>query len=160
MNNKQKGLPSKTIIALDDEKFKSLEKTFKTTPASVAKAMSVSLSTMWRWKKRNLIRKHTNAIKPAFNDNKLTRLSFCLSSTRFNVESATIKFKNKSNIVHIDEKQFYLTKTEQTYYLASGETKPNQEIKSKQYIPKIMLMCAVANPNYANNVDVTFDGKK
>ena len=55
------------------------------------------------------------------------------------------RFNDMSNIVHIDEKLFYLT-------LGGGTT-------SKSYVPKIMFMCAVAKPLFSNNGELIFDGK-
>ncbi|XP_057530016.1 uncharacterized protein LOC130808575 [Amaranthus tricolor] len=80
--------------------------------------MGVSQSTVWRWKTKEIIRKHTNAIKPLLNDkNKLDRLIFCLSSCILDDEGINFRFNDMSNSVHIDEKLFYLTRTQQTYYL-------------------------------------------
>ena len=63
-----------------------------------------------------------------------------------------------SNIVHIDEKLFYLTRTQQTYNLTLGEEKPHREIKSKRYVPKIIFMCVVAKPLFSNDGELIFDG--
>ena len=122
--------------------------------------MKVSQSTVCRWKKGRVIRKHINAIKPTLNDNnKLHRLSFTLSKLQYDEHTDSFKFKSHNNIVHIDEKHFYLTRESQTYYLAPGEVEPHRECQSKRFIPKIMFMCAVANPIFLTNGDVFFDGK-
>ncbi|XP_057526476.1 uncharacterized protein LOC130805710 [Amaranthus tricolor] len=71
---KRIGKKSRTEIPFDGTKFKGLEKAKKTSQTVVARAMGVSQSTIWRWKKKKCIRKHTNAIKPLLNDkNKLDR---------------------------------------------------------------------------------------
>ena len=49
-----------------------------------------------------------------------------------------------SNVVHIDEKLFYITRTQQTFYLTPDEIEPHREIQSKRFVPKIMFMCVVA----------------
>ena len=64
-----------------------------------------------------------------------------------------------SNVVHIDEKFFYLTRTQQTYFLKPGEVEPHREIQSKKYEPKILFMCAVARPIFYNKGELIFDGK-
>jgi hypothetical protein len=64
-----------------------------------------------------------------------------------------------SNKVHIDEKLFYFTRTQQTYYLTLGEPKPHRKAQSKRFVPKIMCMCAVAKSIYYNEGEVLFDGK-
>ena len=64
-----------------------------------------------------------------------------------------------SNIVHIDEKLFYLTRIQQTYYLKPGEKESHREIQSKRYVPKIMFMYVVAKPLFSNDGELIFDGK-
>ena len=64
-----------------------------------------------------------------------------------------------SNIVHIDENLFYLTKTQQTYYLTPGEEEPHREILSKRYVPKIIFMSAMAKPLFSNDGEQIFNGK-
>ena len=122
--------------------------------------MGVSQSTVWRWKTKEIIRKHTNAIKPLLNDkNKLDRLIFCLSSCILDDEGINFRFNDMSNSVHIDEKLFYLTRTQQTYYLTPGEEEPHREIQSKRYVPKIMFMCAMTKPLFSNDGELIFGGK-
>ena len=64
-----------------------------------------------------------------------------------------------SNIVHIDKNLFYLTRTQQTYYLTLGEPKSHKELQSKRFVPKIMFMCVVAKPMYSSEDQLIFDGK-
>ena len=109
--------------------------------------MQVSQSSVCKWKKDRIIRKHTNAIKPTLNDNnKLHRLRFALSKLQYDENNDSFQFKPHTNIVHIDEKHFYLTRESQTYYLA-----PDEHIDS--------FMCVVANPIFLTNGDVFFDSK-
>jgi DNA-binding XRE family transcriptional regulator len=152
LSNKRVGRQAFNKIQFDDEKFKSIKFELKGTQHSVAKQMEVSQSTVCRWKKDKIIRKHTNAIKPTLNDNnKVHRLSFALSKLKYDEHNDTFTFKPHTNIVHIDEKHFYLTRESQTYYLAPGEVEPHRECQSKRFIPKMMFMCAVANPIYLSN---------
>ncbi|XP_057550429.1 uncharacterized protein LOC130828458 [Amaranthus tricolor] len=160
LNNKRVGIQAPNKIQLDEEKFKSIKFELKGIQHSVAKKMEVSQSTVCRWKKDRVIRKHTNTIKPTLNDNnKLHRLSLALSKLQYDEHIDTLKFKPHTNIVHIDEKHFYLTRESQTYYLALSEVEPHRESQSKRFIPKIMFMCAVANPIFLTNRDVFFDSK-
>ena len=79
VNSTKKGKKKGNEIPFDDTKFKELEKAKKTSQAAIARAVGISQSTVWRWKKQKYIRKHT--IKPLLNDkNKLDRLIFCLTS--------------------------------------------------------------------------------
>ena len=59
VNSKRIGKKSRDKILFDDTKFKGLEKAKKTSQTAIVRAMGVSQSTVWRWKKK-YIRKHTN----------------------------------------------------------------------------------------------------
>ncbi|XP_057526582.1 uncharacterized protein LOC130805814 [Amaranthus tricolor] len=151
LNNKRVGRQAPKKIQFDEEKFKSIKFELKDTQHSVAKQMEVSQSMVCGWKKDKVIRKHTNAIKPTLNDNnKLHRLGFALSKLQYDEQNDSFKFKLHTNIIHIDEKHFYLTRESQTYYLAPGEVEPHRKCQPKRFIPQIMFMCAVANPNFFN----------
>ena len=160
ISSKKVGREASNKITFDESKFKSIKYELKGTQHSVAKQMDVSQATVCRWKKDKVIRKHTNAIKPALTDNnKLHRLTFALSKIAFDEHNDSFKFKPHTNIVHIDEKHFYLTRESQTYYLAPGEIEPHRECQSKRFISKIMFMCAVAKPIYSSDGECEFDGK-
>ena len=61
-SSKKFGRNNKTIIPFNESRFQALENAKKTSQQVVANAMDVSQSTVWRWKKKKHIRKHTNAI--------------------------------------------------------------------------------------------------
>lgn len=63
------------------------------------------------------------------------------------------------DVIHIDEKWFYLTKVKQTYYLLPDEEPPHRQTKSKCFIMKVMFMASVARPRYDANRKQWFDGK-
>ena len=170
LNSKRVGRQDPNKIQFDEGKCKSIKFELKCTQHSVAKQMEVSRSTICRWKKKKVIRKHTNAIKQTLNEkNKLHMLSFELSKCQYDEQNDSFKFKphtniihideKHTNIVHIDEKHFYLTQETQTYYLTLDKLEPHRECHSKRFIPKIMFMCTVANPIFSTNSDVFFDGK-
>ena len=130
---------------------KSSRHQLKYTQHSVAKQMEVSQRTLCR--KSKVITKHTNTIKPTVNENnKLHRLSFALFKCEYDERNDSFKFKPHTNVVYIDEKHFYLTRKKRTYYLAPDEVEPHRECQSKRFIPKIMFMCANANPIFSTNV--------
>ncbi|XP_057545833.1 uncharacterized protein LOC130824831 [Amaranthus tricolor] len=54
---------------------------------------------------------------------------------------------------------FYITRTQQTFYLTPDEIEPHREIQSKRFVPKIMFMCAVARPIFSSEGEMIFDGK-
>ena len=63
------------------------------------------------------------------------------------------------NVVHIDEKWFYLTKVKRTFYLAPHEEPPVCQCQSKRFIPKVMFMAVVARPRFDTYNNRWFDGK-
>ncbi|XP_057515180.1 uncharacterized protein LOC130796800 [Amaranthus tricolor] len=83
LGNKRIGREPSNKVQFDDEKFKAIKCEFKTTQHSVAKQIGVSQSTIFRWKKKKIIRKHTNPLKPAqIEKNKLHRyVAFYKSGT-------------------------------------------------------------------------------
>ncbi|KAJ0017708.1 hypothetical protein Pint_10049 [Pistacia integerrima] len=50
------------------------------------------------------------------------------------------------NIIHVDEKWFYMTKQSEKYYLLADEDKPLRTCKSKTLINKVMFRAAVIRP--------------
>ncbi|XP_057543296.1 uncharacterized protein LOC130821520 [Amaranthus tricolor] len=160
VNNKKKGSKGRPSIPFDENKLKSIEKVKKTTLRALSRAIGVSQTTIYRWKTKKYFRKHTNAIKPLLTDkNKLNRLIFCLSSCILDEQTSNFTFNDMSNVVHMDEKLFYITRTQQTFYLTQDEIEPHREIQSKRFVPKIMFMCAVARPIFSSEGEMIFDGK-
>ncbi|XP_057528114.1 uncharacterized protein LOC130806901 [Amaranthus tricolor] len=64
----------------------------------------------------------------------VAKLSFALSKCEYDEHNDAFKFKPYTNVVHIDEKHFYLTRETQSYYLAPGEVEPHRECQSKRYL--------------------------
>lgn len=54
------------------------------------------------------------------------------------------------NYVHIDEKWFYLKKDKQNYYLLPDRKQTHRYVKSKCFIPKVILLCAMPRPRHGN----------
>jgi hypothetical protein len=127
---------------------------------SLAAKMQMSKSTVHRMTKteNGVIRSHSNAIKPFLtDDNKLNRVRYCMS--HLDLEQSPAQFQPMMDEVHIDEKWFYLTKTNRRYYLAKGEEPPHRTAKSKRFIVKVMFMAAVARPRHDTYRNQYFDGK-
>ena len=90
---------------------------------------------------------------------KKSRTEIPFDDTKFKGHNSNFKFNDMSNVVHINEKLFYLTRTQHTYYLTPGEVELHREIQSKRYLLKIMFMCVVARPIFSNEGELIFDGK-
>ena len=52
------------------------------------------------------------------------------------------------DLIHIDEKWFYLTKDGQCFIIAADEEEPYRHVQHKSFLTKIMFLCAVARPRY------------
>lgn len=90
---------------------------------------------------------HTNFIKSFLtNKNKRSRVEFYLSMLDKNGRPNNPYFVNMDNIIHIDEKLFYLTKKSETYYFVADEEEPHLTCKSKIFILKVMFFAAAARP--------------
>lgn len=126
----------------------------RSTMRSLAAAINVFTSAVFKATKSQTILRHSSAIKPFLTpQNEMDRLRFCLSHVRENN-----LFIDMYNHVHIDEKWFYMTQNDRTYYLAPGEDPPHRTSKSKRYTTKVMFMAAVARPRYDTTAKNWFNG--
>ena len=118
VSNRKSGNCGRKRITLEPTRVTGVPLQKRTTLRSMSMAMNVSLTTLFRRKKEGFIRRHTNSIKPFITeDNKKGRLRFCISMLDRNTLSHEPKFVDMYNIVHIDEKWFYMTKKAEKYYL-------------------------------------------
>ncbi|XP_074277077.1 uncharacterized protein LOC141600731 [Silene latifolia] len=132
----------------------------RTSLITFSKAVGVSPSTIQNWVKQKKIRSHTSALKPSLTDeNKFHRMWFALSKLRYDRISNSLKFKEMSNDIHMDEKWFYITQDQAKFFLLMEEMNPYRSCKSKSFITKVMFMSAVSRPIYDGNGTLLFDGK-
>lgn len=147
-------------IVVDEEKIRSLSVLERSSYRKMAPKVGVSKTTICRWVKEDLLRVHTSAVKPHLTDqNKLARLRWCLSQLQPIINEGKVPYHDMRNIVHIDEKWFYITRSADRYYLLPDEEDPYRSCKSKRFITKVMFMCAVARPQFVENGETIFDGK-
>ena len=125
---------------------------------STAKAMGVALSTVQQMLlHRNVCRIHTSSLKPTLTEeNKMSRMELAFS---FVDKNNTSKFENMEDLIHIDEKWFYLTKDGQRFIIAADEEEPYRHVQHESFLTKIMFLCAVARPRYNTRRNAWFDGK-
>ncbi|KAF0756888.1 hypothetical protein AaE_004452 [Aphanomyces astaci] len=103
-----------------------------------------------------MFRAHSNVIRPLLTEaNKYARLKFAL----LGFVKHDMEIQELLNYVHIDEKWFYLTKTNLKYYLVPGETVPDRKCKSKRFVTKVMFLAAVARPRFVEDTVTWWDGK-
>ena len=128
------------------------------TYRSTAKAMGVTLSTVQQMLlHRDVCRIHMFSLKPTLTEeNKMSRMEFALS---FVDKNNTRKFENMEDLIHIDEKWFYIMKDGQHFIIAVDEEEPYRHVQHKSFLTKIMFLCAVARPRYDTRRNAWFDGK-
>ncbi|XP_042039639.1 uncharacterized protein LOC121785321 [Salvia splendens] len=160
MEGKVKGYHHSDKFSLDEEKVRALSTLERSSIRKMAHKLSVSKSTLGQWIKEAKLRPHTNAIKPALTDaNKLARLKWCLSKLEPHINACRVQFESMHNVVHNDEKWFYMTKTSDRYYLLPDEVEPYRACKSKRFITKVMFMCAVTQRKSKNRAKGTLETK-
>ncbi|KAG2253327.1 hypothetical protein Bca52824_083463 [Brassica carinata] len=127
---------------------------------SLSKSLGIATSTLHKRVKEGMLRRHTNAIKPSLKDGNIRdRLKFCFSMLEKDSLIHEPKFVNMYNIVHIDEKWFYMTKKMEKYYLVPDEEVPHRTCQSKNYIEKVMFLAAMTRPRFDEEGNETFSGK-
>lgn len=149
VNSKKLRLVRPKRVQINYDEVLNIPLRLRTNIRSLAKSLSVSKSTMHRRIKEGALRPHTNAIKPILtNENKKARLEFCLSMINPPLSSTNPTFKDMFNVIHIDEKWFYMSKPSKRYYLVPGEEEQLRTCKSKKFLTKVMFLAAVARPRF------------
>lgn len=132
----------------------------RSTFRSLARQLGVSHTTLYKKLKLPKIRRHSNRLKPSLKEkNRRERIKFCLSMfDETTLAAPRPKFISMHNIVHIDEKWFYMTKMNRCYYHPE-EDDPVRTVRNKNCIGKVMFLTAVARPRYDAEGNMTFSGK-
>jgi hypothetical protein len=144
----------------DTSKIRELPISKRGTLRDVSTHMNVSVSTAHNRLKDGTIKRVSNSLKPLLtNENKKERLKWCLSMLDPRTVPHNPVFKGLFDVVVIDEKWFYITKRTARYYTTPDEQQPTRSSKNKNFIPKIMFLCALARPRFDSEGNCTFDGK-
>ncbi|KAI5444169.1 hypothetical protein KIW84_012693 [Lathyrus oleraceus] len=147
-------------VQLDLELMRQVPLSKRSTYRSLACALNIPKTSLVRLHKVGVIRRHTNTLKPYLKeDNMIACLRFCLSMIDKNSLPHDPKFISMHNIVFIDEKWFYITRNKVTNYLHVDEEEPHRTCKSKNFISKVMFLCAVTRPRFDNEENETYSGK-
>ena len=75
------------------------------------------------------------------------------------VDVDTGKFVDMFDQVHVDKKWFFLTRQKENYILADGEEEPYRAVQHKNFITKVMFLCAQARPRFSPDGQLIWDGK-
>jgi hypothetical protein len=162
VSNKRKGncgrKPMDDILSL----IPTIPLNRRSTVRSLARALGISPTTLYKKFKVGKIRRHSSTLKPALTEkNMKDRVDFCISMLDHTTlgDEAGPSFGNMQNIIHIDEKWFYMTKKRRHYYLLPEEPDPERTVQNKNSIGKVMFLTAVTRPRYDANGKVIFSGK-
>lgn len=160
MSSNKLGKARTKKVTLDIEKLKATPWEERNSIRAVAEVLEVSKTTVARWVKDKEIKPHSNAMKPYLTDEgKLLRLEFSLSLLHYDRQLNVIRFGSMENIIHIDEKWFYITRQTEHYYKTPDETAPHRTCTNKRFLTKVMFECAVGRPHYAADGTCIWDGK-
>ncbi|XP_027103339.1 uncharacterized protein [Coffea arabica] len=160
VNHRKTGNCGRKRVQIDYDRFREIPLAERTTLSSLSNALKISQSTLSKLRKLGDIRHHSNAIKPFLKEeNKIARLRFCLSMLEHDGTTHDPVFKSMHNIIHVDEKWFYMTKKSTKYYLVPDEEDPHRTIQSKNFIGKIMFLVALARPRFDPQGNEVFSGK-
>jgi hypothetical protein len=116
-----------------------------------AEAAHINSTTLFRWARANKARRMARRIKPMLTDaHKLSRVQF--THSMLNKRGKVYYYDDMNDVVHVDEKWFYVVKDGQGCYIlpcevgVDGKEPPPPRVQHKSHIIKVMFLCAVARP--------------
>lgn len=112
----------------------------RTTIRQMSAKLSVPKSTLHNiLKEQEVMVPHTSSLKPYLReDNKLLRIAYSADSVTTNSEGSLV-YDPSFDVVHVDEKWFYLTQECKRVYLTVDEKTPERETQNKGHITKVSL---------------------
>jgi hypothetical protein len=121
----------------------------RSTIRDSAAAIGIPKSTFHRYTRvQKFFRPASIQMKPALTGTHCTRR---LRFVRDMVNEETGLYWEQYDTIHIDEKWFFIDKVNRRCYLNDDEVAPIKQTKNKQYMEKVMFLCAVARPRKAIN---------
>ncbi|KAJ0247163.1 hypothetical protein HA466_0166060 [Hirschfeldia incana] len=161
VSHRRKGKCGRKKTHIDLSRIVAVPLCRRKTLRSLAASLDLSCTTLFRCLKEGLIKRHTNAIKPSVSEKtERVRLEFCISMLDRSTMPDHPKFSAMHDVVHIDEKWFYMTKKTESYYLHPvEEAPPYRTCQSKNFIGKVMFLAAMARPRFDGEGNEFFSGK-
>jgi hypothetical protein len=90
------------------------------------------------------------------DENKIARYTMALS---FRDPTNPSLYQDMMDMIHVDEKWFFLTQDKEKYLLTPSEEEPYCTVCHKSHITKVMFICAIAWPRYDEHLKEWWDGK-
>jgi hypothetical protein len=108
-----------------------------------------------------LIIRHVSRLHPTLTEkNKVERYMYALDQLNFaTAHLVRPKFLDQMDRVHIDEKWFHMCQDGEGYLLVADEEPPVRYTKHKNFIGKVMFLCAQARPRWDHHANKQWDGK-
>jgi hypothetical protein len=132
------GLALQAVLQGTDENL-------RTTVRDCATQLGISHTTFWRHSKgdKKIFRPATLSLKPKLTQrHRDNRIAFVNSK----IDAGGLLYEEQKNCIHVDEKWFYVDKVRKRIYLAVGEEAPIRDVRNKNFMEKVMFLCAVARP--------------
>ncbi|XP_021727148.1 uncharacterized protein LOC110694276 [Chenopodium quinoa] len=147
-------------MKISDEILQSVPLHLRQTERSYAGALKISHSTVHNLKRKGRLRTHTTCNKPALSsDHKVARLRWILSHINPFTENQDPTFVDMRNVIHCDEKWFYLNPDKRRFYLLPSEEDPYMAVQSRRFKLKAMFMAIIGKPLYGIDGEMLHDGK-
>ncbi|XP_021775181.1 uncharacterized protein LOC110739035 [Chenopodium quinoa] len=160
VRTKKFGKTGRKPMEISDETLQSVPLHLRQTERSYAGALKISLTTVHNLKKRGRLRTHTCCNKPLLtSDHKVARLRWILSHINPITGNEDPTFVDMRNVIHCDEKWFYLNPDKRRFYLLPCEEDPYMAVQSRRFKLKAMFMAIIGKPLYGINGELLHDGK-
>ncbi|KAG9401943.1 hypothetical protein AC1031_021977 [Aphanomyces cochlioides] len=126
------------------EKIRAVPLNERTTLRDLADAIQVPYTTLHRGYKASFFKKYTRPLKPLLTStNMYNRNKWALSL----IDSSHCVV-DLENYVHVDEKCFFLKLPRSSFYGLIDEQAPARRVPNKNFVVKVMMICAVAKPRW------------
>ncbi|XP_021752524.1 uncharacterized protein LOC110718030 [Chenopodium quinoa] len=143
-----------------NEFLQSVPLYLRQTERSYKATLNISHVTLHNLKKKGRLRTHTCSNKPALTaDHKVARLKWVLSHINPVTAEGDPTFVAMDQVIHIDEKWFYLNPDKRRFYLLPGEEDPYMAQQSRRFKLKAMFMALIGKPLYDTSGGLIHDGK-
>jgi hypothetical protein len=154
-NNKR---PPKYDLNVLKARLKNIPMEERGTIRASAASMDLPISTFYHYTKKKIFKSTRVAVKPTLSPTHCRNRIDFVQSRRDDDDPQF--FDMQFNVIHIDEKWFYVDKVNRRCYLAEDEENLFTKQRNKKYMTKVMFLAAVARPRIDNNNDGwDFDGK-
>ena len=159
------------------EEVRAMKFKDRRTIRGLASKLNIPRSTIGRMiKVEGVFRRHSSAVKPILTDeNKVARVLYCLEEVfpvrkEINGESLYL-YKDLFDRVDVDEKWFYMTQESESFITVNPNyerteseddeerDEPVRRTRHKNYIQKVLFLCAQARPRWDPHRNAMWDGK-